>query len=77
MAAVGTYSRRVLTAAGFEVITVGGSASVAGERFMTTSAQNFSLVIGGPFYALLSRLRLLGADQLPTLGAALTLALIA
>ncbi len=44
---------------------------------MTTSMEQFSLVIGGPFHALLSRLRLLGADGLPTLRAAIILVLIA
>jgi hypothetical protein len=40
-------------------------------------AERFSLVVGGPFYALLSRLGLTGADQLPTLRAAFALALLA
>jgi len=37
----------------------------------------FSLVVGGPFYAVLSRLGLTGADQLPTQRAAIALALLA
>ncbi|MDP2827251.1 MAG: hypothetical protein Q8O37_01460 [Sulfuricellaceae bacterium] len=40
-------------------------------------APRFSLVVGGPFHALLSRLGLTGADQLPTLRAAFALALLA
>jgi hypothetical protein len=40
-------------------------------------AARFSLVVGGPFYALLSRLGLTGADQLPTQRAAIALALLA
>ncbi len=37
----------------------------------------FSLVVGGPFHAILRRLGLVGADQLPTRRAALGLALLA
>jgi hypothetical protein len=37
----------------------------------------FSLVVGGPFHGLLRRLRLTGADELPTLRGALALALLA
>jgi hypothetical protein len=37
----------------------------------------FSLVVGGPFHTLLSRLGLTGADQLPMLRAAVVLALLA
>jgi hypothetical protein len=44
---------------------------------MTANVAQFSLVFGGPFHDLLNRLRLLGPDRLPTLGAALTLTLIA
>ena len=44
---------------------------------MTVSTQQFSLVIGGPLHALLSRLRLVGADRLPTFSAALVLVAIA
>lgn len=40
-------------------------------------ADRFSLVAGGPFHAVLSRLGLTGADQLPTRRAALGLALLA
>jgi hypothetical protein len=40
-------------------------------------AHRFSLVVGGPFYTLLSRLGLTGADQLPTQRAALVMALLA
>jgi hypothetical protein len=40
-------------------------------------ADRFSLVAGGPFHAVLSRLSLTGADQLPTRRAALGLALLA
>lgn len=40
-------------------------------------AERFSLVVGGPFYALLSRLGLTGADQPPKLRAAFALALLA
>jgi hypothetical protein len=36
----------------------------------------FSLVVGGPFHAILGRLHLLGPDQLPTLRTALLLALL-
>lgn len=41
------------------------------------SADRFSLVVGGPFHALLRRLGLTGADQLPTQRAAFCLALFA
>jgi hypothetical protein len=40
-------------------------------------AERFSLVVGGPFYSLLSRLGLTGADQLPAPRAAIVLALLA
>jgi hypothetical protein len=40
-------------------------------------AERFSLVAGGPFHALLRRLELIGADQLPTRRAAIILALLA
>jgi hypothetical protein len=40
-------------------------------------ADRFSLVVGGPFYTLLSRLGLTGADQLPAPRAAIALALLA
>jgi hypothetical protein len=40
-------------------------------------ADRFSLVAGGPFHAALRRLRLIGADQLPTRPAAVGLALLA
>jgi hypothetical protein len=39
--------------------------------------ERFSLVVGGPFHAGLRRLRLTGADQLPTRRAALLLSLVA
>lgn len=39
--------------------------------------ERFSLVTGGPFHAVLSRLGLTGADELPTRRAALSLALLA
>ena len=41
------------------------------------TADRFSLVVGGPFHALLRRLGLLGADLLPTWRAAISLALFA
>jgi hypothetical protein len=40
-------------------------------------AHRFSLVVGGPFYSLLSRLGLTGADQLPAQRAAIAMALLA
>jgi hypothetical protein len=40
-------------------------------------AERFSLVVGGPFYSLLSRLGLTGADQLPAPRAAIVLASLA
>lgn len=40
-------------------------------------AARFSLVVGGPFYTLLSRLGLNGADQLPSQRAAIAMALLA
>jgi hypothetical protein len=43
---------------------------------MTATAQPFSLVMGGPFHSLLSSLRLVGKDGLPTLGAAIILVVI-
>ena len=39
--------------------------------------ERFSLVVGGPFHAVLRRLGLTGADQLPTRRAAISLALVA
>ncbi len=44
---------------------------------MSTGAAPFSLVLGGPFHDLLGRLRLVGADRLPTRRTALLLALLA
>ena len=41
------------------------------------NSDRFSLVVGGPFHGLLSRLGLTGEDSLPTLQAALILALVA
>jgi hypothetical protein len=43
----------------------------------TDPGERFSLVVGGPFHSALRRLRLVGADQLPTPKAAIGLALIA
>jgi hypothetical protein len=42
----------------------------------TERAERFSLVVGGPFHALLGRLGLTGPDQLPTTRAALGLAIL-
>ncbi len=44
---------------------------------MSADTKQFSLVIGGPFHQLLSRLKLLGPDELPTRKAAFMLALVA
>ena len=44
---------------------------------MVGNVQAFSLVIGGPFHIVLSRLRLVGEDRLPTVAAAIVLAMIA
>lgn len=47
------------------------------SREAADPVERFSLVQGGPFHAAMRRLRLVGADQLPTLRAAFGLALIA
>ena len=58
-------------------LTVQASELTERGSFMAGNARGFSLVIGGPFHTLLSRLRLVGEDRLPTVLAALVLAMIA